>query len=98
VANLPRDLSRGVTLSIGVVSLRPQESAAQALSRADAAMYLAKNRGGNQVASVARDPDRIAGDRGERDESGADGTADGVVIRRRTEPANGHAWVLPDAP
>ncbi|HEY0500141.1 MAG TPA: GGDEF domain-containing protein [Kutzneria sp.] len=55
VARLPMDLSRGVTLSIGVISLRPQESAAQALARADAAMYLAKRDGGNGVAAVAGD-------------------------------------------
>jgi diguanylate cyclase (GGDEF)-like protein len=55
VALLPMDLSRGVTLSIGVISLRPQESAAQALARADAAMYLAKRGGGNGVVAVAGD-------------------------------------------
>lgn len=55
VARLPIDLSRGVTLSIGVISLRPQESAAQSLARADAAMYLAKRGGGNGVAAVAGD-------------------------------------------
>ncbi|GAA0592353.1 GGDEF domain-containing protein [Kutzneria viridogrisea] len=55
VARLPIDLSRGVTLSIGVISLRPQETAAQALARADAAMYLAKRGGGNGVAAVAGD-------------------------------------------
>ena len=55
VARLPMDLSRGVTLSIGVIALRPQESAAQALARADAAMYLAKRGGGNGVAAVAGD-------------------------------------------
>jgi len=55
VARLPMDLSRGVTLSIGVIALRPQESAAQALARADAAMYLAKRGGGNSVAAVAGD-------------------------------------------
>ncbi|KAA2255666.1 GGDEF domain-containing protein [Solihabitans fulvus] len=53
VARLPEDLSRGVTLSVGVVSLRPQESAGQALSRADSAMYLAKREGGSRVAAVA---------------------------------------------
>ncbi|TDQ04283.1 diguanylate cyclase (GGDEF)-like protein [Labedaea rhizosphaerae] len=49
VANLPNDLSHGVTLSIGVVALRPQETAARALARADAAMYQAKRNGGNAV-------------------------------------------------
>ncbi|GAB3487074.1 GGDEF domain-containing protein [Amycolatopsis cihanbeyliensis] len=52
VAALPHHLSHGVTLSVGLVSLRPQERAEQVLSRADAAMYQAKRRGGNQVASA----------------------------------------------
>ena len=52
VAGLPSDLSRGVTLSVGVISVRPRESANQALARADSAMYLAKRRGGCQVAAV----------------------------------------------
>ncbi|HEV7908015.1 MAG TPA: GGDEF domain-containing protein [Pseudonocardiaceae bacterium] len=53
VAALPLDLSRGVTLSVGVISVRPGESADRALSRADSAMYAAKRRGGCQVAAVA---------------------------------------------
>ncbi|MEC3975983.1 GGDEF domain-containing protein [Amycolatopsis sp. H20-H5] len=52
VAELPHHLSHGVTLSIGLVSLRPQERAEQVLARADAAMYQAKRGGGNQVASA----------------------------------------------
>jgi diguanylate cyclase (GGDEF)-like protein len=56
VAGLPIDLSRGVTLSVGVISLRPRESANQALSRADSAMYVAKRQGGCQVAAVAGEP------------------------------------------
>lgn len=49
VAALPNDLSHGVTLSVGVVALRPQETANRALARADAAMYQAKRKGGNDV-------------------------------------------------
>lgn len=49
VASLPEHLSHGVTLSVGLVSLRPQERAEEVLSRADAAMYQAKRRGGNQI-------------------------------------------------
>jgi diguanylate cyclase (GGDEF)-like protein len=56
VANLPVDLSHGVTLSVGVVSLRPQESAASVLARADHAMYQAKRAGGNAVAAVSGTP------------------------------------------
>jgi diguanylate cyclase (GGDEF)-like protein len=56
VANLPVDLSHGVTLSVGVVSLRPQESAASVLARADQAMYQAKRGGGNSVAAVSGSP------------------------------------------
>ncbi|NKQ56676.1 GGDEF domain-containing protein [Amycolatopsis sp. K13G38] len=52
VSNLPHHLSHGVTLSIGLVSLRPQERPDQVLSRADAAMYQAKRGGGNQVATA----------------------------------------------
>lgn len=48
---LPGHLSRGVTLSIGVVEMRPHESAAQVLARADAAMYRAKRDGGNRVSA-----------------------------------------------
>lgn len=56
VANLPTDLSHDVTLSVGVVSLRPQESAASVLARADQAMYQAKRAGGNAVAAVSASP------------------------------------------
>jgi diguanylate cyclase (GGDEF)-like protein len=52
VSRLPADLSHGVTLSVGVVALRPQETAARALARADAAMYEAKRSGGNGVSAV----------------------------------------------
>ncbi len=57
IARLPKALSRGVTLSIGCVTMRPQESSGQVLSRADAAMYQAKRKGGNQVAAFLGDPD-----------------------------------------
>ena len=53
VDDLPQDLSHGVTLSVGVVSLRPGETAARALARADAAMYQAKRAGGNDVVAVS---------------------------------------------
>jgi diguanylate cyclase (GGDEF)-like protein len=53
VGALPNDLSHGVTLSVGVVALRPEEGTARALARADAAMYQAKRKGGNDVVAVA---------------------------------------------
>ncbi len=53
VSTLPHDLSHGVTLSVGVVSLRPDEGTARALARADAAMYQAKRKGGNDVVAIA---------------------------------------------
>ena len=53
VARLPLDLTHGVTLSVGVVSLRPGETAAGALARADAAMYQAKRKGGNDVVAIS---------------------------------------------
>jgi diguanylate cyclase (GGDEF)-like protein len=56
VAALPSDLSRGVTLSVGVISVRPREAAHAALARADSAMYVAKRRGGCQVAAVEVEP------------------------------------------
>ncbi|MFD0919140.1 GGDEF domain-containing protein [Saccharopolyspora rosea] len=55
VDRLPGEQSRGVTLSIGVVAMRPQESAAQVLARADAAMYQAKHDGGNRVSAISGD-------------------------------------------
>jgi diguanylate cyclase (GGDEF)-like protein len=60
VTGLPDGLSRGVTLSVGVVSLRPEESAANALARADAAMYQAKRKGGNDVVSVSTSEGDVA--------------------------------------
>ncbi len=65
VANLPTDLSHGVTLSVGVVSLRPQESAASVLARADHAMYQAKRGGGNAVAAVSGGPAAESGEQAE---------------------------------
>ncbi|GAA2784507.1 GGDEF domain-containing protein [Saccharopolyspora taberi] len=56
VDRLPYQRSRGVTLSIGVVAMRPQESGGQVLARADAAMYQAKRGGGNQVSAFAGAP------------------------------------------
>ncbi|WP_232212870.1 GGDEF domain-containing protein [Saccharomonospora saliphila] len=74
VASLPRHLSHGVTLSVGLVALRAQERAEEVLSRADAAMYQAKRRGGNRIASGAADG----------------GPADhGAAHTRTTDPAAG---------
>jgi diguanylate cyclase len=42
-----------VTISIGVASLRPDDSAASLLSRADQCMYAAKRSGRNQVVCEA---------------------------------------------
>ena len=69
VDGLPKDLSHGVTLSVGVVSLRPGESAARALARADAAMYQAKRGGGNDVVAIAEEET-------DTEESSDDGAAD----------------------
>ncbi len=86
VAELPADLSRGVTLSVGVVALRPNESAQDVLARADAAMYLAKRSGGN---SVTAEPSIAPGPIGGRREGGHTGPIG---------TATGPAWALPDAP
>ncbi|WP_019853035.1 GGDEF domain-containing protein [Actinopolyspora mortivallis] len=55
VAELPASLSRGVTLSIGVVAMQPHEDASEVLARADMAMYRAKRLGGNRVVAVSTD-------------------------------------------
>ncbi|SDD03667.1 GGDEF domain-containing protein [Actinokineospora iranica] len=82
VATLPHDLSHGVTLSIGVVSLRPQETAVRALARADAAMYQAKRRGGNGIVAI----------------SAADGPGPGQAEQAQEPLARAGdpAWVLPE--
>ncbi len=83
VASLPRHLSHGVTLSVGLVCLRAQESAEEVLSRADAAMYQAKRRGGNQIASGLAGDDGVrqprpepVGERGATHSQGTDPTAE----------------------
>jgi diguanylate cyclase len=53
VEGLPSMLSRGVTLSIGVVTMRQDESRTDLLARADSAMYQAKRQGGNRVLALA---------------------------------------------
>jgi diguanylate cyclase len=55
VAALHRHLSHGVTLSVGLVSLSPQERTGAVLARADAAMYEAKRNGGNRIAFTTSD-------------------------------------------
>ncbi|HEY0804017.1 MAG TPA: GGDEF domain-containing protein, partial [Pseudonocardiaceae bacterium] len=90
VTNLPLDLSRGVTLSVGVVAVRPNETQSSVLARADAAMYLAKRSGGNSV----------------RTEPTAQVSADDADAESDGEPRNegpavttgGRTWVRPDAP
>ncbi|WP_374727494.1 GGDEF domain-containing protein [Haloactinomyces albus] len=57
VSGLAASHTRGVTLSIGVVSMRPQESGSQVLARADAAMYRSKRQGGNQVSACSAETD-----------------------------------------
>ncbi|MBM7771801.1 diguanylate cyclase (GGDEF)-like protein [Actinokineospora baliensis] len=85
IAGLPHDLSHGVTLSIGVVSLRPQETAVRALARADAAMYQAKRGGGNDIVAV---PSGADGDGAAEEDKSDDEAAGGA----RLDPA----WVLPE--
>lgn len=93
VANLPADLSRGVTLSVGVVSVRPNETQASVLARADAAMYLAKRSGGN---SVVTEPKPATNTKDAEDGDENDATA--AVPAAGGELATGRTWMLPDAP
>jgi diguanylate cyclase (GGDEF)-like protein len=86
VAELPADLSRGVTLSVGVVALRPSETAQSVLARADAAMYLAKRAGGN---AVTAEPQTTPSPLHREPDTGHTGPQ---------EPITGAAWALPDAP
>jgi diguanylate cyclase (GGDEF)-like protein len=51
VAELPREVASGVTMSVGVVNAAPDAEPADILAAADAAMYQAKHEGGNQVIS-----------------------------------------------
>jgi len=73
VNSLPQNLSHGVTLSVGVVSLRQGETAARALARADAAMYQAKRGGGNDVVAIS---DEEPADSAETDSASADAVPD----------------------
>jgi diguanylate cyclase (GGDEF)-like protein len=52
IAELPREVASGVTMSVGVVAAGPEAEPAATLAAADAAMYRAKHGGGNQVISV----------------------------------------------
>ena len=92
VADLPMDLSRGVTLSVGVIAIRPNETQSSVLARADAAMYLAKRAGGNAVTTeprVVKDkPAEAAANKTDGHDNGAAGS----------ELPTGRAWVVPDAP
>jgi diguanylate cyclase (GGDEF)-like protein len=88
VKDLPEALSRGVTLSVGVVSVRPNETPSSVLARADAAMYLAKRAGGN---SVTTEP-RLGG---AADEPAA---IDNDDVRGGADLATGRTWLLPEAP
>jgi diguanylate cyclase (GGDEF)-like protein len=93
VAALPYDLSHGVTLSVGVVSLRPQESATRALARADAAMYQAKRKGGDDVVSAP------AGTGAPTGTPVKDGTGDRAMASfglDLSEAATDPSWALPE--
>jgi diguanylate cyclase (GGDEF)-like protein len=91
VAALPHDLSHGVTLSVGVVALRPQETATRALARADAAMYQAKRKGGNDIVAVG------VGESGPDAEEHV-GAHRLAIETELTEPATDPQWVLPEGP
>jgi len=56
VAELPREVASGVTMSVGVVNAARDAEPADVLAAADAAMYQAKHEGGNQVISGLNPP------------------------------------------
>jgi predicted signal transduction protein with EAL and GGDEF domain len=96
VAALPHDLSHGVTLSVGVVSLRPQETATRALARADAAMYQAKRKGGNDIVAVPAAGAEDAGPAGDGEAGEHTGAHRLGLPTELAEPATDPAWVLPE--
>jgi diguanylate cyclase (GGDEF)-like protein len=108
VESLPKDLSHGVTLSVGVVSLRPHETAADVLTRADAAMYLAKRGGGNAVAAITGVIPQIHDTDGRPRSTRAAAAPAGQPGAASYDPAyesdydrdgvTGPTWVLPDTP
>jgi diguanylate cyclase (GGDEF)-like protein len=53
IAEMPREVASGVTMSVGVVAAGPDAEPASTLAAADAAMYRAKHGGGNQVVSAS---------------------------------------------
>ena len=64
IAELPREVASGVTMSVGVVAAGPDAEPATTLAAADAAMYRAKHGGGNQVISApvpGPQPHRLVG-------------------------------------
>lgn len=67
ISALPAGLSHGVTLSVGVVTMLAHEAPMTALMRADASMYMAKRRGGDQVAATLAPEDVAAGAAGDGD-------------------------------
>ncbi|MGH3495166.1 MAG: GGDEF domain-containing protein, partial [Sciscionella sp.] len=75
-----------VTLSVGTVTMAAHEATSAALASADAAMYLAKRHGGNQVASSDSAPQGTSTESDITQAGGGELTDDGGT------------WVLPDTP
>jgi hypothetical protein len=103
-------MARGVTLSVGVVSLLPHETAAQVLSRSDAAMYLAKRAGGNSVRAMSSKPTSADLDSGgvltplpyrvpDVPPIAPDERGEGPPEQPRNnpfDPSTGRTWMMPD--
>ncbi|HEX7662030.1 MAG TPA: GGDEF domain-containing protein, partial [Pseudonocardiaceae bacterium] len=111
VARLQIGTVRGVTLSVGVVSLLPHETPAQVLSRADAAMYMAKRAGGNSVFAASSRPSSpdVGSDGTLTPYSASDMPLPGGAQQLPPRPPNspmtsgydsdvGRTWTLPDTP
>lgn len=94
VAALPHHLSHGVTLSVGLVSLRPHEGAEQVLARADAAMYRAKRGGGSRVAAATA----TTADAGDNATDVGDGTATRGAPTSTDNGRSDPSWELGEHP
>jgi hypothetical protein len=102
IAELPREVASGVTMSVGVVGALPDAEPADTLAAADAAMYRAKHEGGNQVVSTpdpahrSAGPDEVPAQRGTASRTGSGLPAE--TIRAVPIPAPARSGSAADQP